>query len=277
MTYDTSEVSVDSGEPYFIYLFDNGVGDLTRLTSEPVTLTRLGETWLPSSISHSEIEKTGNIEKQEFKLVFPLSDIFARTFLATSNNITTFTAWRGHRNDVSEELKVYYKGRVVGAHDRTRTIEVKIESIFTSMRRPGLRARWQRPCRWVLYRDGCNLTRSDFEVASTVTAIVGFVLTVPEAAGAISAPVDAGDYIGGIVNFGGQLGFVENHVGDQVTLTSSILGLADEVSAEGSAAILISPGCNLSLARCTDRFANDINHGGFPYLPSKNPFDVRIG
>jgi hypothetical protein len=274
MTYDASELSTASGEPYFLYLFDNGTIAPTRLTSEPEALTRMSEKWHPSPISHDDVERGGNIEKQALIVNFPLSDAYARTLLGPATFVTTVTVWRGHRNDPTDELKVYWRGRVVGAKDKARTIDVEVESIFTSMRRPGLRARFQRNCRYALYGDGCNTdgnTRASNETAGTVTAVAGLVLTVPEAATAA-----ANDYRGGIVNWGGLFGFVTVHAADQLTLTNDIQGLAEAVADIGAQAVLLAPGCDLSTARCEDRFANDINHGGFAWLPTDNPFETRI-
>ena len=271
MSYLVSEDSVDLGEPYFLYLFDNGSAAPTRLTSEPTVLTRMSEVWHPSPVAHEQVERTGNIEKQSLTLTFPLSDVYAQTLLAPAMLVTSVTVWRGHRNDVSEELRVYWRGRVVGAKDKPRVIAVEVESIFTSMRRPGLRARYQRNCRFALYGDGCTLTRSDFEVPGTVTAVAGLVLTVPEA-----ATVAASEYHGGIVNWGGLFRFIGNHSGDQLTLTAEILGLSDALALLGAVQVLLAPGCNLSLDRCTDRFANNLNHGGFSWLTNTNPFETRI-
>ncbi|MGX1259792.1 phage BR0599 family protein [Sinorhizobium fredii] len=270
MSYETFEASVDAGSPYFLYLFDNGLAP-TRLTSEPEALNRMGETWVPSPVAHGSIEQTGEIEKSSLDLTFPLSDAFARTFLTPAAAITTVTIWRGHREDVTETLRVVWKGRAVGAKDRGNEIVVSVESVFTSMRRTGCRARYQRTCRHALYYPGCNLDRADFEVAGTVTAVDGLVLTIPAAAGAPD-----GDYAAGIVNFGGVMGFVARHVGNQVTLLTAIAGLADAVAANGSAAVLLAPGCNLTRSRCNSRFNNGLNFGGFDRMPDNNPFSISI-
>ncbi len=272
MSYDSLEASIAAGEPYFLYLFDNGSDIPTRLTSEPVNLTRMGEQWYPSPVSHGEIEFTGNVEKQDLLLTFPLADTYAQTLLDPALLVTTVTVWRGHRSDVAEELRVYWRGRVVGAKDQPRKIEVSVESIFTSMRRPGLRARYQRSCRFVLYgQDGCKLNRADFEVLATVTAVNGLVLTVPDA-----ATVEAKEYLGGIVNYVNKLHFIVGHSGEQLTLSTAFASLTEDVNDHGPQLVLLSPGCNLSLDRCEVRFANDINHGGFPWLPTENPFETRI-
>ncbi|MEY9717851.1 putative phage protein (TIGR02218 family) [Sinorhizobium fredii] len=270
MSYDAYETSVDTGSPYFLYLFDNGVTP-ERLTSEPEALTRVGESWTPSPVSHGDLEQTGDIEKSSLDLTFPLSNSFARTFLTPAAAITTVTIWRGHRDDMTETLRVVWKGRAVGAKDRGNEIVVSVESVFTSMRRTGCRARYQRTCRHALYFPGCDLDRAAFEVAGTVTSVDGLVLTIAAAAAAAD-----GDYAAGIVNFGGVMGFVARHVGNQVTLLTAIAGLAETVAANGSATVLLAPGCNLTRSRCNSRFNNGLNFGGFDRMPDNNPFSISI-
>jgi hypothetical protein len=126
MTYDASELSTASGEPYFLYLFDNGTIAPTRLTSEPEALTRMSEKWHPSPISHDDVERGGNIEKQALIVNFPLSDAYARTLLGPATFVTTVTVWRGHRNDPTDELKVYWRGRVVGPTGPARKVPTKL-------------------------------------------------------------------------------------------------------------------------------------------------------
>lgn len=270
MSYETPESSVDQGQPYFLYLFDNGVKPY-RFCSDPVVLTKMGENWQPSPVAHAEIEQTGNIEKNSNELTFPLGDQYARTLLVPANEVTSVTVWRGHHTDLSEEHRVVWKGRVVAAKSGKQNIKVTVESVFTSMRRPGCRARYQKPCRHVLYFPGCNLNVDDFKTAATVSAISGLELTVSTAASQAD-----GYYKAGLVIFAGLYGWVESHVGNKLTLVEMINGLEDWLAANGSAPVDIAPGCDLSKGVCNTRFHNGLNHGGEPYLPNKNPFTESI-
>jgi uncharacterized phage protein (TIGR02218 family) len=271
MSYDTPESSVDQGQPYFLYLLDNGVTPV-RFTSDPVTLTRMSEDWLPSPIAHADIEQTGNIEKNSVELTFPLSDEYAKTLLTPANEITTVTVWRGHHTDLSEELRVVWKGRVVDAKSGKQNIKVSVESVFTSMRRPGCRARYQRTCRHVLYFPGCNVDVDDFKVSGTVTAISGLALTVSAAA----LQVD-GYYKAGLVIFNGLYGWIGSHTGSTLTLIGSIDGLADYFAAHGSVPVDIAPGCDLSTGPTgCEKFTNNLNFGGFENMSDNNPFSQSI-
>ncbi|RVA08571.1 DUF2163 domain-containing protein [Mesorhizobium sp. M7A.F.Ca.US.002.01.1.1] len=270
MSHDTVEASIDDGQPYFLYLLDNGVKPV-RLTSEPEKLTRMGQDWLPSPIAHGDVEQTGNIERQSVELTFPLSDAYAKALQTPASEITTVTIWRGHHTDPTNELRVVWKGRFVSIKSARQKITIKVESVYTSLRRPGCRARYQRTCRHSLYFPGCNLDIADFTAAATVSAADGLVLTIAEAA----AQPD-GYYKAGVVNYGGLYGWIGEHVGDTITLIGVIDGLAEAVADAGTVAVGIAPGCDLSETTCAAKFGNFLNYGGFKNMSDNNPFSQSI-
>ncbi|RLP22271.1 phage BR0599 family protein [Mesorhizobium sp. YM1C-6-2] len=271
MSYDTPEGSVSDAQPYFLYLFDNGIKPV-RLTSDATRLQRtIGGTpyWFEKSpVRHGNLEQTGSIEKSSVEFTFPLSDKFARSLLPAASEITTVTVWRGHHTDLTDTLRVVWKGRVVGAMSAAQSIEVVSESIFTSLRRPGCRARYQRTCRHALYHQGCNLDKADFAVAATVTAIDGLALTIP-----VADDQPDGEYKAGMIEYAGAFGFFSAHVGQVCTLLNPLPGLND---ATLPVSVTIYPGCDLSVPRCNDRFDNIENNGSFPFMPDENPFSISI-
>ncbi len=271
-TYDTIEESLAAARPYWLYSFNDGISSFpTQFTSDEEDIIIDDEVWTHSPIDGGDIEINGNIERQDIDLTFPLNDAFARIYLDVAYAITTLTIFRGHHSDPTNTLSVHWKGRIVGAVSAAETIKISAESIFTSMRRVGNRARCQRQCRYALYRPGCDLVRSDFEEACTITALNGLTLTCPEAA---LAP--ANDFKAGIVNWNGIFGMVAIHSGDQLTLLSKIPGLEAYIASTGSADVLVSPGCSRVRSRCDDRFDNSLNFGGFDRLPTLNPFSTSI-
>ncbi|RWB53628.1 hypothetical protein [Mesorhizobium sp.] len=277
MSYDASDTSIDAGSPYFLYLLDNGITK-TRLTSEPDPVfadpeeTGSDQTWKPSPIIHADIEQTGNIERNSVDLTFPLSDPYARTMLKPASEITTVTIWRGHRTDVDGELRAVWKGRVATSTATKLNIKLSVESAFTSLRRPGCRARYMRTCRHALYFPGCNLNVDDWKVSATVSAVTGgLVLTVAEAA----AETDA-FYKAGLVIFDGIYGWVDTHVGNHLTLVGEIAGLAEAVAADGTADVFIAPGCDLTPGpNGCEKFDNGLNYGGYWFMSDTNPFGTE--
>lgn len=275
MSYDDEEYSASRGRPYFLYQFANSAG-FTYLTSELYPLERedsnsVLQTWEPDSITHDEIKVTGNVEKNDLNLVFPITSPFARTLLLTATSIMTLTVFRGHYSDPTLELRPVWKGKIVGAKSSGESITVVSESIYTSLRRTGCTARVQRTCRHALYLPGCNVDKSLFAVPAVITALSGLTLTVP-----IAASYPNGRFKAGMFEFQGNWGFVNHHVGSTIKLTSEIVGLEDWMDANSNASIILYPGCDRSENICHTVFNNILNHGGFSRRPKKNPFSGSI-
>lgn len=271
MPYDAQEFSIKGGQPFWLYQFARGAV-VTRLAASPVALTAGGQAWTASPITHDVVEQTGNVERSELEMSLPISDPFAISLLSPQTIVMTATLFRGHFSDGTGELRQYWKGRVVGARSNRTIVIIKTENVFTSLRRPGCRVRVQRTCRHDLYGHGCNLNRADWDVAATITAMSGLVLTVPVAAGYTS-----GKFKAGMVEWNGLFGFIEYHNGSALQLVSDIPGLDDAV-AGGAQSCLIYPGCDRSLDGafgCTS-FNNHLNFGGFRWIPQNNPFTTSI-
>jgi len=258
VSYATIDISAQSAQPVWLYEFVQG-STAWRYTSAPVAQTHATHTWTPLPVAHTEITQSSEMSRQGITLTFPRTDTFAIQFVRdTVDAVTTVTLYRGHPSD--GEFVTFWKGRVSAGKAGGQRIEVECESIFTSLRRAGLRARYQRNCRHALYQRGCNLNRASFAVAGTVSAISGNTVTVSAA----SAQPN-GYYLGGMIMHNGVLRMIVNHVGSVLTLFRPLPGLAV------SNAVTIYPGCDRSLATCISKFDNRANFGGFPWLPQKNP------
>lgn len=183
MTYDAYETSVADGRPYFLYRFASGA-DVWRFAALETDWTADGETWAASSVSHGPITQSGDPRRVDVSVVFPISDGWARRFLGPPGDPVTLTMFRGHHHDPSGEVVAWWKGRVVSGRAEGERIILRCESVFTSMKRLGVRAVYQRTCRHALYSGGCGLDLASWQTAGTVSAIgarkVG--LTIAEAA-----------------------------------------------------------------------------------------------
>lgn len=277
MTYAAQETSVADGRPYWLYRFANSNGTVTRLASTETDLTRTdpvtstSQTWTAAPIAHGNLEQSGTVERASVEFTFPLSNAFGASFLDVTAHVTTLTIYRGHLSDGSNELRPVWKGRVVGARAVDARVIVTGETVHTSLRNPGCRARTMRICRHALYQSGCNLDKADFAVLGTASNVNGRVVTVAEA-----IPAAANDYRAGIIEWNGIFGFVRTHSGSTLTLLTAIPGLEEAFDADGPQSVTLYPGCDQSLARCTDRFENNLNFGGFPWMTSLNPFNSSI-
>lgn len=280
MTYTTIESSTAEGRPYYLYQFVEG-DQVWRFTSRATDWTSAASeretiNWEAAAISHGDVVQTSEIERGRLELTWPMSHPFARRFLAPLGNTpVTLTIFRGHEQVLGETV-AHWKGRIVGAEVEGVRILLNCESVFSTLRRAGVRAKYQRLCRHALYGRGCGLDIGFHWRTGTVTAASGKSLTIPEAAGQSD-----GWFRGGVLMFGAQLGFIIGHVGTTLTLSRPIPELAaalaaPEVDPETGDPIPvvadIAPGCDLRASTCAAKFDNLANFGGFPEIPGRNPF-----
>jgi hypothetical protein len=235
------------------------------LTSAEDEQTHDSELYLPASIGRGGIQQKSSLAKANLDVQLALDHELAQQLLSTWNEVPITLTLFSKRTSGTETI---WKGRMTGTQPDKTFLKLVFESIYTSMRRPGLRARFQKSCRHALYGRGCTLDPADFATAATVDDITGVVLTIPEAA--LQAD---GYFTGGMVAApDGTLSYIAQHAGSSITVNRVSLPLATAFAIEGAGmAVTIYPGCDHSYATCESKFSNDLNYGGFDYIPSKNP------
>lgn len=275
MSYAAKEASVAGGAPYFLYEFNTGSG-VFRYTDYPTDFQWNSETWVGFPITHTDIKQSDEMSKNSVKVTIPLSGLLADKFIGWApDEVITLTIRRGHHSET--DIRVSWKGRVSAHKLKEQTVELNCESVFTSMRRSGAKARFQRSCRHALYGRGCNVVKEDFAVPGRVDSLSGLTLTIPEA-----TTKPDGWFIGGMIEFkDGSFRMVTGHIGSSITITRSSRYLLESYSSSGYGLnygefygginVTLYPGCDRTLATCRDKFNNLLNQGGFRWIPSKNP------
>jgi hypothetical protein len=191
MTYLAAENSVQDGDPIFRLHFVQGAIEY-KYTNAPIIISTV---WLPSSISVGRITQSNELAKDPLDINVPRDSALGLSFLGGSpDQITSITVYREHLGDLDNEFQVAFKGRVTGASPDGDMVSLSCENIFSSMRRSGLRARYQKNCRHALYSTQCGVTLASYADAATATAVSGFAITAAAAAGEVD-----GFYTGGIL------------------------------------------------------------------------------
>lgn len=248
-----------------LYRFvEQGVATPWLFTSGNEPVTYATEDYLPTPINRGEIAIRNEMARSNLELSLPLTNAAALRWLSRGGEaIVTLTIFE---RDKQGNVTVAWKGRLAAAIPTENAIRLKLESIFTSLRRTGLRARYQRSCRHALYGRGCNLDAEDFAVAATCTAVSGLLVTITEA-----ALQPSGYYTGGMLRApNGALTYVKRHVGQVLTLQRRFASLEEEI-ANLPLAVTIYPGCAHNRSDCEAKFNNLLNYGGFDFIPQKNP------
>ena len=275
MSYNDKEVSGFGGSPYFLYEFNTSEGT-HRYTSTSGEVEWDGQLWAPLAIKHSEVKQSDEMSKNSIKITIPLSSSLAGLFYGWSpDQVVTLTLRRGHFSET--EVRVYWKGRITSHKVRGKNLELSVESVFTSMRRSGARARFQRSCRHALYGRGCKVDKNLFAVSDYIGSISGLTLDIPSAGSKAN-----GWFTGGMIELpDGSLRMIVSHVGSSITISRASKYLEDNYinsgygnsygNFYGGLRVTIYPGCDRTIATCRDKFNNLDNQGGFKWIPSKNP------
>lgn len=270
-----SETSVQDGTPVYKFAFVNGATTY-RYTSASFEMTDPNGTYTPEPISFTNIITTSEIAKNAVSITLPRDNTLAGIFLGqVPEEATSLTVYRGHTPTL--EGDIYWKGRVASAEVGRDSVTLNCEDIFTSMQRPGLRARYQKNCRHPLYSTDCGVTQASFSVSASINAISGFTITVDPISQ--SPELDADYFAGGIIELsdGTKRSIVSQGVSSPDGIVLTLISPFNDLSVTSpQTSCTLYPGCDHTTTDCKNRFNNLLNYGGFPYLPSKNPFQGNV-
>lgn len=255
----------------FRIITDETVWTLTSSDTDQIYNSGTGdELYQKTAIQRTDVEQKKELTKASVTVKIPIDHPFS-TFLLSSffEQLISLTIFER----IDSTTSVFWKGRLASIQPANAELSLVFESIFTSLRRPGLRATFQRNCRFALYGKGCNLNPATFAMPGTMTAISANVLTVTEA----DAQVD-GYFTGGMVGApDGSLSYIVSHVGSQIVIQRISAALLQAFALTGPATtITMYPGCDHSRLTCHTKFSNVLNYGGFDWIPNKNPMSESI-
>ena len=262
MSYSAIESSIENGSVIELYEFIQGLSKY-RYCSTESAVEYQSTIYKPFAGSRESIKQTTDVLKDSISFNFPRSDEFASQYLGFApDDLVTVTIYRGHSTDTSSEFAVYWKGRVIGAKASGNDVVVDCESVFTSIKRPGLRARFEYNCRHSLYLTGCNVNRELYKIACPIISISGVTISIQG-----GTNLGSGYLAGGmLITSSGIARFITSHSGDFITIARPIVELL------GGDIVSVYPGCDHLMSTCNSKFSNIDNFGGFPWVPTKNPF-----
>lgn len=250
------------------------------LTSASEAISYNGDTFEPATIGRSEAEVKNELTKANIEVKFDLDNPIARRWMTDRvDSVVTLTLFEEDETSPGT-FDATWKGRLASHKPGISDIVLVFESIFTSLRRTGLRARFLRTCRHSLYGRGCLLNMEDFLTTGFVTGITGLVVTVPEA-----DALPDGFFNTGIIEApDGSMRFITNHVGSQLTLFrrfESLERVFTDLHGWGNnwgnywsgPGVSLYPGCDRTRQTCNDKFNNLPRYGGFDWIPLRNPYD----
>lgn len=275
-------ISMESGDGLYNALLTEDYEErlVWNYTNSPLPIFFNNELYTPAAISHNDVESKQDVAQADLDVSIDLENPAASRWLKDSlETVVSLTIWEVDDIDDGGDTHVIWKGRLAGIKPNGAEATLSFDSIFTSLQRPGLGARYQRMCRHMLYGRRCKVAKAAFEVEGIPTAVNGVVVTVPEAA----AFPDGYFSMGSLELEDGTSRLIASHAGSQIVLMrpmQALIRLFDhhgygEVYGEvyGGITCKLYPGCPRNRQVCNDRFNNLLNYGGFDWIPTRNPFN----
>lgn len=268
MSFDSDERSVQSSRPRELWLIVTSTQTF-RYTTAEVDVVYDGHTWTAIPASRSEIGGASVGDAPEITLTMPISNPFFQAYAfgmpEQSIELTIYrlqgaavmTWWEGPISDFAVEKG---EGRARSPSNLADALDATIPC-----------NRIQRQCNHMLYDTRCTVDRTT--VANKLTTTVVSVST-----DGLSIVVASIGGLGGHLK-GGEIWRTANGdkrtIADQVGTTLSLEAPFRTIGAGNG--IQLYRGCKHDVADCGATFANTINFGGHPYIPTVNPWkgDLR--
>jgi uncharacterized phage protein (TIGR02218 family) len=265
MTYSANESGLQTSKPVELYEFTNGP-QVYRYTSADEDITYQSKVYESRVMSRNSIEATQEMARGALNITcertLPLLDLFK---FAPPSEVVTLLVRRIHRGDT--EAATIWMGRILNISWRGLESVIHCESVYTSIKRTGLRRMYQKQCPHVLYSPQCGIDKTAYGITRTVQSISGLGITL-DAMGSFAVGYFAGGYIEWEFSQDQvERRAIRDHSGAVITVNFPVLGLS------AGAQLIVYPGCDHTLATCNGKFSNVANYGGMPYIPAKNPFD----
>lgn len=270
MSFSIEERSREDGQPIELYQFNLG-GDSFVYTNQEGDETYDAITYISESISRSSVKNTIDTKENQLTITVPSTNPFARLFVTViPGDRASITVRQVHRTDTSDEVVVVFKGFVstVGFAQNGKAVKINCRPITSAAERPVPRHTYQGLCNHMLYDARCTLSEAVFEENADITAVSGRNITT---SGLTNVGVAADYWEAGFCQFGNEYRLIVSQTENVFKLN---IPFANTVNGE---TLRFLPGCkHRRVTDCQTKFGNAVNYGGFPFVPTKNPFATGL-
>lgn len=269
MSYDAENTGAESGQPIDLFSFSIG-SDQFRFTNAEDQLTVLALTYDPIAISRQAVEIGRESRTQTVSIKLPTSHAFAQKFIGVPpGQKTTCVIRTVHRGDLTD-VRTEFTGlaRTIGLDNLAAEMEILVMPLTGALLQVVPRFIFSGLCNHVLYDGGCGVNRASF-THTGVAALTSDsqIITVSN----LDSAKTVGWATGGYVEFNGDYRGVFRHVA-----TDSLVIAVPFKEDIGGQTVSVYAGCDHSYTVCGSKFSNQARFGGFPFVPTKNPFIGKI-
>lgn len=268
MAIGDNELSVQDAMPIELYEISY-TGNFWYYTSSDTDIVMDGRTYRALPITHPEIEPPVDVETAGLEVTFPRDVGFAEVFrVQPPSEVVSFTLLVQNYL-IPNEYVVLWRGRIIDSNWNGPWVSVTVESVFSSLNRPGLRRRYSATCPYALYGSQCRVPRDNFRENSTILGVNGLRVEVFAAIGK-EDNYYAGGYVTWVNTTNGNT--EKRMVRESIGASGTLILATIPVGIAGGIEISIYAGCDHLIGTCDSKFNNKDNCGATPYIPKKNPF-----
>ena len=287
MSYASQETSTQDGQPLELYHFSQVSGtEKFTFTSGQINVEHDGDIYTPAPIARSSPKIGVNTSSGNITLTFPRDHEYVQRYIQGQPPLPeTCTIYRGHSTDgATPEMITFFSGDVNGVVFEGNEAKVTLATVSARMQREVPKRSFSWSCNHVLYDGLCQIGkesyRSDVRVVSISTdGLTVFIEHDPAWGGTSAADRVAGDatyFAGGLVKFSSPIGTYSRTIMAYDSGTGSITLSLPLETLTVSGIMSLYAGCNHAAQTCRDKFNNIRNYGGFPFVPTSNPFSDGI-
>lgn len=266
-TVAQAEASRYAGNPIFLYKFAVDTTE-TRLTTCETEYSIGGQAYTPTEVYHSRIEQNDDDPASSTVVSLPRTHPFVAQFIsgAVAKPIA-FTLFRTHRD--ASDFDTCFVGQVTAISFDGSEARLDCSSVGALLSRKLPRLGVQRTCPKMLYSADCGADPVSKTHTATVNTLTLSTRTITVTG--LPGTATAGNYfVGGFLLVGEYRAFIERQDGATLTLMNVpeplIVGVV----------LTVTAGCDRLPETCDTKFNNIARHGGFPLLPTRNPFDRLV-
>ncbi|ABS51263.1 phage BR0599 family protein [Campylobacter hominis] len=166
--------------------------------------------------------------------------------------------------DAEEKLLFYGRIASVEFDAKDGSAAIKLSTLGALMKGKIPTRTFSRECGFELFDGNCALNKKDYSL-TLLGKDCEFLENFTQIKSAKIGEKPDGYFLGGYVSFNNQHSYIMQHTGDTIFLMFPLKKLNKNV------VLYVYAGCDKLLNTCKNKFNNEINYGGFPFVPGKNP------
>jgi hypothetical protein len=281
MTYVSDEASIESGQPVELYEFigPDAVANVYRYTSADADVTfdpgdgGGSRTFTAIGIKRSNVQLDQTGKAPSITVTTPVDAQLAVDYVfQVAPQELYLTIFRAHIGVGTEEVVISWQGEVISWLAEENIAKFVIPNdLVARMSEEVPRVRYQPYCNNVLYDGLCGITRDGIRVYVPPGGVLSLTDTTVNVD--VTARPDGWSEGGDIVHDAtGETRMVLSQVGNVLTILYPFSPNVDV-----SDAVTLSLGCNHTLDHCVNKFQNQDNFNGMPFVLSQATTTTQSG